>query len=49
MSIPIHADARTSDRVASLNKDGTLKWFIPPYVIPVAVLLLVAARALSLS
>ena len=49
MSIPIHADARTSDRVASLNKDGTLKWFIPPYVIPAVILLLVAARALSLT
>ena len=49
MSIPIHADARTSDRVASLNKDGTLKWFIPPYVIPAVILLLVAIRAVSLS
>ncbi len=41
--------AGTSNHVASLNDDGTRKWFIPPYVIPFVVLALVAARAFWLA
>jgi hypothetical protein len=32
-----------------LNADGTLNWFIPPYVIPALIVLLVAARAIWLA
>jgi hypothetical protein len=38
--------APASERVASLNSDGTLKWFIPPYIIPLTIALLVFAAAL---
>jgi hypothetical protein len=38
-----------TERVASLNADGTLKWFIPPYVIPFFILAVVIVRALFLS
>lgn len=31
---------------ASLNADGTLNWFIPPYVIPAFVILLVIGRVI---
>lgn len=40
-----HADGRS--RVASLNADGAQKWFIPPYVIPAFILMLVIAQAVS--
>lgn len=43
------AGANHSERTASLNSDGTLKWFIPPFVIPALILLLVAARLIWLS
>jgi hypothetical protein len=38
-----------SGRAASLNADGTLNWFIPPYVIPALIVLLVAARPIWLA
>jgi hypothetical protein len=41
--------ARHSERAASLNADGTQKWFIPPFVIPAVIVLLVAGRAIYLS
>lgn len=40
-----HADERA--RVASLNADGGPRWFIPPYVIPVFILILVVAQAVT--
>jgi hypothetical protein len=46
---PPHPDVPRSDHIASLNKDGTLNWFIPPYVIPALIILLVAGRAIFLS
>jgi hypothetical protein len=49
MPFPFNSDVRTSQNVTSLNYDGSLKWFIPPYVIPFVILALVAARALWLS
>ncbi|MEQ1489161.1 MAG: hypothetical protein ABL932_01290 [Terricaulis sp.] len=40
-------DAASADEsIASLNSDGTKKWFIPPYVIPAVILALVIYRAL---
>jgi hypothetical protein len=44
-----HSEVRRSDHIASLNADGTLNWFIPPYVIPTLIILLVAVRAIHLS
>lgn len=38
-----------TERAASLNADGTLNWFIPPYIIPALITLLIAARAFWLS
>lgn len=43
------SSASHAERAASLNEDGTQKWFIPPYVIPAVIVLLIAARALYLS
>ena len=37
------------NRIASLNADGSQKWFIPPYIIPFALVLLVVVRGISLS
>jgi hypothetical protein len=41
--------ANSAERTASLNADGSLKWFIPPYVIPGLIVVLVAARVIWLS
>jgi hypothetical protein len=41
--------ANSAERTASLNSDGSLKWFIPPYVIPAFIILLVAARSFWLA
>lgn len=49
MPVSPHSNSDNFPNVASLNDDGTLKWFIPPYVIPFVVLALVAARALWLA
>ena len=49
MPFPSQSEVRTSQNVASLNDDGTLKWFIPPYVIPFVILALVSARVLWLA
>lgn len=37
------------NRIASLNADGSQKWFIPPYIIPFALVLLIVVRGISLS
>lgn len=34
------------ENISSLNSDGTRNWFIPPYVIPAVMLVLVTARVL---
>lgn len=49
MPVSSHSNADNSTKVASLNDDGTLKWFIPPYVIPFVVLALVVARGFWLA
>lgn len=41
--------ATPAERAASLRADGTQQWFIPPFVIPVVIVLLVAGRAIYLS
>jgi hypothetical protein len=41
--------ANDAERTASLNADGSLNWFIPPYVIPAFIVLLVAARSFWLA
>lgn len=46
MTTPSPAAAPAAESIASLNSDGTKKWFIPPYVIPAVILALVISRAL---
>lgn len=38
-----------TERTASLNADGTQKWFIPPFVLPAFIIVLIAGRAIFLS
>lgn len=40
---------RTTERTVSLKADGTQKWFIPPFVLPAFIIVLVAGRAIYLS
>lgn len=46
MTTPAAEAAPAAESIASLNGDGTKRWFIPPYVIPAVLLVIVAARAL---
>ncbi|WP_156767660.1 hypothetical protein [Candidatus Viadribacter manganicus] len=46
MTTPAPDAASAAESIASLNSDGTKKWFIPPYVIPAVILALVTCRAL---
>lgn len=38
-----------AERTTSLNAKGTQNWFIPPFVLPAFIVLLVAGRAMFLS
>lgn len=38
-----------AENIASLNADGSPNWFIPPYVIPALIALVIAARMIWLS
>lgn len=46
MKTPEPENAPAVQSIASLNSDGTTKWFIPPYVVPAVILALVIATAL---
>lgn len=44
---PIFAEEDAdNESVASLNRDGSKKWFIPPYVVPGVILALVVVYAI---
>jgi len=49
MPVRPHSNADNFSNIASLNHDGTVKWFIPPYIVPFVVLALIAMRALWLA
>jgi hypothetical protein len=38
-----------AETIASLNADGSPNWFIPPYIIPALMALVIAARVIWLS
>lgn len=42
------SSASHAERATSLNTDGKQKWFIPPFVLPVVIVFLVAGRAIYL-
>ena len=46
MSAKQNQNGAAPESIASLNADGSLKWFIPPYVIPFVIVALVAAHAI---
>lgn len=43
------SSAIRSETIASLNADGSPNWFIPPYIIPALMVLVIAARVIWLS
>jgi len=47
---PVFAEEKgDNESVASLNRDGSRKWFIPPYVVPGVIVALVAVFAIARS